>query len=217
MRKSVNEKESEEKNDNRKTTLLVLGLIAVLATGALAWPQPVYPELPPERLEQAPFLGSSDAAVTIIEFGDYACEACRMWHNSGVLEEILERYPGQVRYVWRENARRSTASVKAAEAAQCAFEQGMYWEYHAQLFEQTSGIGLDALVGYATHINLDMAAFRTCLTEGQMRNKVRYDMKKAGVYGFSMTPAFWVNGETIIGPPPVSYLAEIIDRKLAGE
>lgn len=212
-----NEEKKAQKMKIDRTYLVLLAIFALLISVALAWPKPDFPEVSQERLQDDPFRGALDAPVTIIEYGDYACEPCRMWHNAGVLDEILERYPQEVRFVWRDNARRSTASLKAAEAAQCAHNQGKFWDYHAQLFEQSGGIGPESLRGYARAVGLDMDEFNACLDEHQMRRKVQYDMRRAGEYGLSVTPAFVINGETIVGPPPVRYLAELIDRLLEEE
>lgn len=193
--------------------------IVVLIGGLLllVWllPRPNYPEVSEQRLLDDPYLGNPDAPIVLIEYGDYACEACRLWHWAQVRQGLLERYPEQVRFVWRDNARRSTASIKAAEAGQCAHNQGRFWEYHDLLFEQEEGLGVEALKSYAVRLGLDMEKFNRCLDEGQMRRKVEFDMRRAGKYGFSVTPAFWLNGEKIIGPPALDYLSEIIEGHLA--
>jgi|GEM_PF-2926401 len=75
--------------------MMVLVCMYVLLSGlALAWPKQQFPDLPLERLQDDPTFGSSVAFVTVIEYGDYACESCRMWHNSGVLDEILTHLSG---------------------------------------------------------------------------------------------------------------------------
>lgn len=86
----------------------------------------------------------------------------------------------QVRFVWRDNARRSTASIKAAEAGQCAHNQGRFWEYNALLFEAELGLGVDALKTYASRLGLDMETFNQCLDGNEMRRKVEFDMRRAG-------------------------------------
>lgn len=193
--------------------------VAVLIGGLLllVWllPGPNFPEVSEQRLLDDPFLGNPDAAIVMIEYGDYACEVCRLWHRAQVRQGLLELYPDQILFVWRDNARRSTASIKAAEAGQCAHNQGMFWEYHNLLFEQEEGLGVEALKSYAVRLGLDMEKFNHCLDESQMRRKVEFDMRRAGEHGFSVTPAFWLNGEKIFGPPSLAYLSEIIQAQLA--
>lgn len=193
--------------------------VAILIGGLLllVWllPRQNFPEVSEQRLLDDPFLGNPDAAIVMIEYGDYACEVCRLWHRAQVRQGLLELYPDQILFVWRDNARRSTASIKAAEAGQCAHNQGMFWEYHDLLFEQEEGLGVEALKSYAFRLGLDVEKFNRCLDEGQMRRKVEFDMRRAGEHGFSVTPAFWLNGEKIFGPPSLAYLSEIIEGQLA--
>jgi len=206
-------------NPNKGMNLRPQIAVAVLIGGLLllVWllPRPNYPEVAEQRLLDDPYLGNPDAPIVLIEYGDYACEACRLWHQAQVRQGLLARYPDQVRFVWRDNARRSTASIKAAEAGQCAHNQGRFWEYHDLLFEQEEGLGVEALKNYAVWLGLDVEKFNRCLDEGQMRRKVEFDMRRAGENGFSVTPAFWLNGEKIIGPPALDYLSEIIEGQLA--
>lgn len=196
-------------------TVAILGGIALLLVIVISLPRATYPEVSPSRLEDDPYLGNPTASIVLIEFGDYACEPCRIWHTAGILQQLLEQFPGQIKFVWRDNARISTASIKAAEAGQCAHNQGRFWEYHQLLFEQSAGLGELALKGYAQRIGLDMAAFNRCLDERQMRRKVSFDMRRAGEFGFSVTPAFRLNDESIIGPPPLEYLTQRIAEHLA--
>ncbi len=193
----------------------IAAFIAGLLLVVLLIPRPNYPVVAEERLLDDPTLGNPDAPVVLIEYGDYACEACRLWHRAQVREGLFQKYPEQVLFVWRDNARRSTASIKAAEAGQCAHNQGRFWEYNALLFEQELGLGVDALRTYAVQLGLDMQAFNQCLDGNEMRRKVEFDMRRAGEHGFSVTPAFWLNGEKIIGPPPLAHLIEMIEGQLA--
>ena len=78
-----------------------------------------------------------------------------------------------MRVVWRDNARRSTASIQAAEAAQCAHNQGRFWVYHAQLYEQPGGLGIDRLREYADNIELDLEEFNHCLDEAKCVKKLK--------------------------------------------
>jgi protein-disulfide isomerase len=132
-----------------------------------------------------------------------------------VLEEILALYEGKVKFIWRDNAHISSASRTAANAAQCAFDQGKFWEYHDLLFENPIGFSDEGLKSYAMMLDLDGEKFNTCVDQGFYMNKVVHSMNLAGDYGLSDTPAFLVNGEVIIGPPPTSYLSEMIEGLLA--
>jgi protein-disulfide isomerase len=201
-------------NDN-KAIIFVASIIFVLVIVAILYPKKQYPSVPEERLALDPFLGTENAPITIVEYGDYACGGCKLWHNAGVLEEILALYEGKVKFIWRDNAHISSASRTAANAAQCAFDQGKFWEYHDLLFENPIGFSDEGLKSYAMMLDLDGEKFNTCVDQGFYMNKVVHSMNLAGDYGLSDTPAFLVNGEVIIGPPPTSYLSEMIEGLLA--
>lgn len=200
-------------NDN-KSVIFVASIIFTLMIVAILYPKKQYPPVSEERLALDPFLGAENAPITIIEYGDYACSGCKLWHNAGVLDEILALYEGKVKFVWRDNAHISSASRAAANAAQCAFDQDKFWEYHDLLYENPIGFSEEGLKSYALMLDLDAEKFNTCVDQGYYMNKVVHSMNLAGEYGLSVTPAFLVNGEVIIGPPPTSYLSEMIERLL---
>lgn len=191
----------------------IILVLVVLLSAALLWPKPVYPEVSEARLMDDPSLGPADAPVTIIEYADFACPGCKLFHDAEVMQAILEKYDGQVRFVWRDNARISPGSKMAANAAQCAYDQGAFWEYHDLLFDNQD-FSNEALKGYASQLGLNRSTFDTCLDENTYYNKILYSMKLAGERGLSVTPAFLINGELIIGPPPVSTLSDYIEKAL---
>ncbi|PKO05354.1 MAG: hypothetical protein CVU41_12005 [Chloroflexi bacterium HGW-Chloroflexi-3] len=202
---------------DNKAIIFVASIIFILVIVAILYPKMQYPPVPEERLALDPFLGTENAAITIIEYGDYACSGCKLWHNAGVLEEILALYEGKVKFIWRDNAHISSASRVAANAAQCAFDQDKFWEYHDLLFENPIGFSDEGLKSYAMMLDLDAEKFNPCVDQGFYMKKVVHSMNLAGDYGLSVTPAFLVNGEVIIGPPPTSYLSELIERLLADQ
>lgn len=199
---------------NNTFVWIVATLVAVLL-GVLLYPRNNYPEVAADRLAVEPFLGVEDAEITIIEYADYACSGCKLWHNAGVLDEILAMYEGKVKFIWRDNAHISTASIAAANAAHCAYDQGKFWEYHDLLFENPRGFSLEGLKGYATDLGLDQEQFDQCVDQKTYYQKVFHNMKLAGEHGLSVTPAFLINGEVIIGPPPTSYMVDVISKKLS--
>jgi protein-disulfide isomerase len=110
---------------------------------------------------------------------------------------------------------------KAAEAAECAGEQGVYWEMHDALFEsqeQWSGQG-DAestFVKLAGDLGLNEAQFEACLAEGQYADKVAADYQEGVAEGVSGTPAFRINGAALSGAQPFSAFQQQIEYYLAG-
>jgi protein-disulfide isomerase len=197
---------------NNKTAIIIVLSLVVVVINVLLYPGKNYPVVSEERLAIEPFLGSEDAVITIIEYGDYACSGCKLWHNAGVLDEILSLYEGKLKFVWRDNAHISTASIAAANAAHCAYDQDKFWEYHDLLYENPRGFSDEGLKAYAVDLGLDQDQFSNCVDQKTYYKKVFYNMNLAGEHGLSVTPAFLVNEEVIIGPPPTSYLVEVIDR-----
>jgi protein-disulfide isomerase len=106
---------------------------------------------------------------------------------------------------------------KAAEATECADEQGKFWEYHDLVFANQSAIDVDSLKGYAGQLGLDTGTFDECLDSGEQNSEVEKDLEDARASGASGTPAFFINGELVSGAQPFSAFQEIIDAALAGE
>ena len=92
-------------------------------------------DVAPDRfamVDDDPYLGAEDAPVVIVEFSDFFCSYCKR-HFDQTFAPLLENYGEYIRYVYRDFARLTPESGPAAEAAQCAFEQGKFWEFHAPI------------------------------------------------------------------------------------
>ncbi|MBW2287376.1 MAG: DsbA family protein [Deltaproteobacteria bacterium] len=170
------------------------------------------------RIEMAavgPSRGPDDAAVTIIEFSDFQCPYC-----SRALPEInliLERYPNDVRIIYRHLPldRIHPRARAAAEASLCADDQGKFWPFHDLLFANAKTLADEDLSRFAKDVELDVAAFEQCITEGRFKQKIQEDVDAATGAGITSTPAFLVNGIFVGGAKPVDHFAEIIDAELA--
>jgi protein-disulfide isomerase len=102
----------------------------------------------------------------------------------------------------------------AAEAAQCAHEQGKFWEYHDKLFASQQALGRDQLKQYATDLGLDAAAFNACFDAGKPKDSIAQDAKDAEALGVTGTPAFFINGRFVSGALPYEAFASIIDEEI---
>lgn len=160
-------------------------------------------------------LGPTDAPVTIIEYGDFGCTTCRSWFRQGVLGQILAYYGPRVRFVWRDFPIITVASPRAAEAGQCAFDQGQFWAYHDLLYSRAPALSVSDLKAYAAEPGLDAARFDACLDSGMHPAKVEASTKHAYAHGFVATPAFLVNGRPIAGPQSFEYFMGVIDPLLS--
>ncbi len=174
--------------------------------------------LEPPRIPVAaegPSRGPQDAAVTIVEFSDYQCPFCK--RAEPTVEQIAQRYPAQVRIVYRhfplDNIHPEARG--ASEAAACAEDQGKFWEYHAQVFESSPKLEKGALRQAAEKVKLDLASFDQCVGERRHQAKVEKDLEAGRAAGVSGTPAFFVNGIPLSGAQPVEKFVELIERELA--
>ncbi len=172
--------------------------------------------------------GVPTAKVILIEFSDYQCPFCSR-HALGPYGELQKLYvdTGKVRYVLRNLPIESIhpLAVKAAEAAECAGDQGRYWEMHDRMFPNQNALAEANLLAHAEAIGVDIARFRRCLSEGQMTSKVRADMAAAARLGLTGTPAFLIgtiqNDGTvhvtrkIAGSYPLNVFREALDDLLA--
>jgi protein-disulfide isomerase len=196
------------------------GLIAVIVLSALVIgayalrPRPAANPVTAERLSTDPVKGSESALVTITEFGDFNCPSCMAWHETGILEGIVSEYEGQVKVVWRDFPVITPQSPKAAEAAQCAFDQDRFWDYHDLLFERAPQLSSSHLKSYAVELGLDTAAFDRCLDSGRHEGTVDRDQRAAFQIGLRGTPSFLVNDQPLIGGNP-DQLIQMIDTILA--
>ena len=164
-----------------------------------------------------PSIGPEDAPITIIEFSDYQCPYCRRWHDE-VYQPLLNKYPGQIRLVYRHLPLTSIHpdAFLAAEASMCAGEQNAYWQYHDKLFSSDS-LGSSVYIQYAQDLGLDMNSFETCITEHKYQEAVQADSDFAVNLGVRSTPTFFINGLAVVGAQPLSVFKQVIDQELAGE
>lgn len=168
-------------------------------------------------LDDDPSIGPSNAPITIIEFSDYECPFCRRWHNEVYLR-LREEYGDKIRFVYRDFPLTSIHpnALPAAEAANCANEQNVFWEFHDLLFNGTS-LGESIYLQYAQQLGLDMEKFQACLDSGRYSQEVQADFQYAASLGVRSTPTFFLNGIPIVGAQPYEIFKQVIDRELAGE
>jgi len=167
-------------------------------------------------------LGDQNAPITLIEYSDYQCPYCIKHYP--IMQEIVKKYPGKVRWVFRSFPLPFHQSAeKASEAAEAASAQGKFWEYSDLLVKnsQADGTGLaeDDLIKYAETLSLDIAIFKDELSSGKYKSRVDRDFssgEKAGVEGTPATFLIDKNGNTelISGAVSLSKLEEKIIKAL---
>ncbi len=135
--------------------------------------------------------------------------------------QIEEEYvaAGLVRMEFRNVAFLGTESVLAAGAAQCANDQGMFWEYHDTLFDEQRGensgrFSPNRLKRFAGDIGLEQQTFDECLDTGRHLQLVLDETEAAQDAGVNSTPWLFVNGETVKGAQPFDVFQQVIEEKL---
>jgi protein-disulfide isomerase len=172
---------------------------------------------PPGRfdipVDGQPFLGPENAPIVMVEFSDFNCGYCQRWHQE-TFQPLLDAYPGQIRFVYRDYPFLSEESFNAAVAAQCAYEQDAFWEYHDRLFTRSEPKGLETYLLFAQEIGLDIQDFRGCFDGKGAEEEVISDAQFASGIGINGTPTFFINGLPIIGAQPMDAFTAIIDQEL---
>jgi protein-disulfide isomerase len=171
----------------------------------------------PAPMEAAPALGPATAPVTIVEYADFGCPACWEWYQLGILDQLRAKYGDQIRFVWRDFPVITLLSPKAAEAGQCAHEQGKFWEFHDLVYERDGAIEASNLQSYAANIGLDMKQFNECVTSRRYRDRVNAEQQESFDRGLKGAPAFFVNDQRVIGPQRGAVFEAIIDPILAAK
>lgn len=160
--------------------------------------------------------GDEDAKITMIEFSDFECPFCARFHPT--VKQILDEYEGDVRVVYRHFPLRSIHPMaqKAAEASECAADQGKFWEMHDKLFDLNSAgtLTLEGMKGAAQQLGLNTSSFNNCLDSGEMAAAVDEDYNDGLAGGVSGTPGTFVNGQYLAGALPYEQVKAIIDQLL---
>ena len=179
----------------------------------------------PQRLvvsvDDDPVKGSKNAKVVIVEFSDFQCPFCARFFEQ-TLPSIERDYikTGKVQLVYRDFPLSfHKYAQKAAEAAQCANEQGKFWEYHDLLFKRQNewaSAGEVKFLDYARELGLDTNKFNNCLTTGKYESEVKKDFQDGLQYGVQGTPTFFINGIPLVGSQPYEAFKQLIDQQLAG-
>jgi len=173
----------------------------------------------------SPILGSKNAPITMIEFGDYQCFYCHQFYNS-TEPDIVKNYinTGKVRMVFKDFTIIGQDSVNAAHASHCAQEQGKFWDYHDALYnnwagENTGWASSDNLLKFAKQVGLDQNAFNQCMTQSKYISVVEGSLSNAKDLGLTGTPDFFIilpdhTVTKVVGAQPYQVFDNIFKSQL---
>ena len=205
-----------------RETLVGLLLAGVFVAAARSSRRPIPP------LESEPYKrkGAETAPVSLVIFSDFECPYCRLISKSA--KNLLAGFPNQIQIVLKHFPLRGHRYAKAAaEASECAADQGKFWEYHDMLFarqREWSTIKpkipgrydetIDTFVRYADSLGLDKDAFKVCLDSGRNRAKVEANRSEGRRYLVDATPTCILNKTEIVTTLKEDELRAIVQDKI---
>lgn len=131
-----------------------------------------------------------------------------------LLEQVLEKYPGKVKLVFKNFPLRNHAQAKpAAIAALAAGKQGKFWEYHDMIFENYKGLNNEAFEKFARDLGLDMKKFAGDRKSKDLADLVNADLQEGSRAGVRGTPSIFVNGRRL-NQRSLEGFSAVIDREL---
>lgn len=206
--------------------LILLGFVAAVPSFVLLTRHGSFPATKPPSMKivrahlvrpDTHFYGNPQARVTVVEFGDFVCPACRAAEESA--REIREKFGDRVRFAFRQFPLTAihAQAEKAAEASECAGRQGKFWQAVDKLYANQSDLSMPALSRYAAEMGLNSRKFVGCLQQGETAAQVAQDVADGRALGVSATPTFFIDGKRFVGPIQYSQFAQIIENDLEKE
>ncbi|MFY4729299.1 DsbA family protein [Nitrospira sp. BLG_2] len=171
----------------------------------------------PRVAENRPIRGERQAPVTIVEYSDFECPYCRA--VAPTLQEILSEYGESVRLVYKHNPLSFHATAEPAaryfEAIALQSEE-QAWRFHDMVFQQQRNLsrGVEVLREIAADLEIDHGRMRRDLESDQVTQRIAADRAEASQFGFDGTPAFVINGVSLIGNHPKRDFDRIIKKIL---
>jgi protein-disulfide isomerase len=164
-----------------------------------------------------PQWGNADAPVTVVIFSDFQCPFCSRVEPT--LKQIRDTYgPQKVRLVWKNQPLPFHQNARpAAEAAMAVFGLGgndAFWKFHDTAFQNQQGLSDDSYAKWAQAAGVDAAKFKEALSSKKFSSKIDEDMALGNKVGANGTPAFRINGVTLVGAQPFEKFKEVIDQQL---
>jgi len=213
----------KKRRSDRWLTIGVVGFVVLIVAG-IAWGLTTRRDgKPAQAAGSEKSKGAATARVVVEEYADFQCPACRRFFEDPA-RQLEEEYvsTGKVKFVFRHYAFLGQESRWAAEAAECANEQGRFWDYYEKLFTEQGGenvgvFGKQNLQRFAGELGLDTASFSQCLTSGRYAERVLLDINEAAGKGVRGTPTLFVNGRRVDGGSSYTVLRQAIAAALKAD
>jgi protein-disulfide isomerase/rhodanese-related sulfurtransferase len=142
--------------------------------------------------------GDLTGPVTVVEFGDFECPGCGRVQSQ--VQEMLAQYGNRIRFVFRQFPLRDIHpyAETAAEASECAAEQGKFWQAEQKFYQDQDDLTEPALDRYASELGLNMKQFDACLASGAVKARVQRDVDDGKAVGVKGTPTFFVGHQKFL-------------------
>ena len=196
--------------------IAIVGVIALIVFGS-ARPQAAPPPASAAGIHvSGDSMGEASAPVTIDEWGDFQCPACRAFALT-TEPQLRSAYvaTGKVRFVFHNMAFIGQESILAAEAAECAGDEGRFFDFHDKLYalqgaENSGTFSKANLMKIGHDLGLSVT-FDACVTNDRYMQRVRDDTAAGQQKGVTATPTFFVNGRKVEGAQSFDQLRALID------
>ena len=173
-------------------------------------------------IEGSIIMGSPNAKITIVEFGDYQCTFCYKFHDE-TMKKITDEYikTNNVNFIYKDFPLNGKESILASEAVYCAQKQNKFWEYHNALYdnwggENTGWITEDSLLVFARDLEMNLDDFSQCLGKSEFRQKVLDNEQFGREIGINATPSFLIFNDNeiyrIIGAQPFEKFEQAFQK-----
>ena len=172
-------------------------------------------------LQNAPILGSPLAQVTVVEYSDFQCSYCRA-SASILTEEVLKKFPSQVRLVFKDFPLQQIHpwAVPAAALGRCIHKSdaGSFWPYHDWVFanqpQLTPENFKEKALGFAKQRGMDAGQLGVCMDQAEARAEVDRAVAEGQAVGVSGTPTLFINGRRMVGNQSADRLRRVIEAEL---
>ena len=176
-------------------------------------------------LKGEPVLGSGQAPLTIVEFSDFECPYCRLFHEQ-VFQSLQREYidTGLVRFIHKDLPLPFHDQARpAAAAARCAGAQNRYWDLYSALFDQQRCLECKGVIEIAKEINLDTSGLHACMQQDETQTLINANLSEAKLHNIRATPTFVIGpsrkdgkhlGDVVEGAMPWPQFQALIDQQL---
>ncbi len=206
--------------------LLACGVAGLMIMGVAWWrSQPIDSnhsnsatnlEIIPATRDDDPAIGAVNAPVTIIAFEDFQCPYCAEAYP--IIQQLLQKYPNQLVFVYRDFPLTTLhpQALEAGLAANCANEQGKFWQYHHALFDQQDRFTQTGFYqSLAQQLQLNTSQFDSCLSTKKYASEIQADFDAGVLAGVTRTPTWFVNGVKLEGVYSLAEWEQMIQAYLS--